>query len=146
MAQDIICRPWKGIKGPWVCLMSTLYLFCYVFTLFFLNFLTSKRQVENKVVGKGTRTAGSCSVSVTLFCKVELWQWQSLSHVPGILQARVLEWVAVPFPRGSSQPRDWTHVSHIAGRFLTSWATREGLKLMSRQTQTWNVNLWTSKQ
>ena len=52
--------------------MSILYLFCYVFTLFFLNFLTSKRQVENKVVGEGTRTAGSCSVSVTLFCKVEL--------------------------------------------------------------------------
>ena len=45
--------------------------------------------------------------------------------VHGILQARILEWVAVPFSRGSSQPRDWTQVSHIAGEFLTSWATRE---------------------
>ena len=39
--------------------------------------------------------------------------------VHGILQARILEWVAFPFFRGSSQPRDWTQVSHIAGRFFT---------------------------
>ena len=38
--------------------------------------------------------------------------------VHGILQARILEWVAFPFSRGSSQPRDWNQVSHIAGRFL----------------------------
>ena len=43
----------------------------------------------------------------------------------GILQARMLEWVAFPFSRGSSQPRDWTQVSRIAGRFSTVWATRE---------------------
>ena len=41
--------------------------------------------------------------------------------VHGILQARILEWVAFPFSRGSSQSRDWTQVSHIAGRFFTSW-------------------------
>ena len=35
--------------------------------------------------------------------------------VPGILQARILEWVVIPFSRGSSQPRDQTQVSHIAG-------------------------------
>ena len=45
--------------------------------------------------------------------------------VHGILQARILEWVAFPFSRGSSQPRDQTQVSCIAGRFFTSWATRE---------------------
>ena len=44
--------------------------------------------------------------------------------VHGILQARILEWVAFPFSRGSSQPRDLTQVSHISGRFFTSWATR----------------------
>ena len=42
-----------------------------------------------------------------------------------ILQARILEWVAVPFSRESSQTRDWTQVSHIAGEFFTSWATRD---------------------
>ena len=40
--------------------------------------------------------------------------------VHGILQARMLEWLAFPFSRGSSQPRDQTLVSHIAGRFFTS--------------------------
>ena len=45
--------------------------------------------------------------------------------VHGNLQPRILEWVAVSFSRGSSQPRDWTQVSCIAGGFFTSWATRE---------------------
>ena len=45
--------------------------------------------------------------------------------VHGILQARILEWVSFPFSRGSSQLRDRTQVSHIAGGFFTSWATRE---------------------
>ena len=45
--------------------------------------------------------------------------------VHGILQARILEWIAFPISRGSSQPRDRTQVSCIAGRFFTSWATRE---------------------
>ena len=51
--------------------------------------------------------------------------------VHGILQARVLEGVAFPFSRGSSQPRDWTQVSRIAGRFFTSWTTREAHKYWS---------------
>ena len=45
--------------------------------------------------------------------------------VHGILQARILEWVAISFSRGSSRPRDWTQVSRIAGRRFTLWATRE---------------------
>ena len=45
--------------------------------------------------------------------------------VHGILQARILEWVAFPFSRGSAQPRNQTHVSRIGGRFFTSWGTRE---------------------
>ena len=43
----------------------------------------------------------------------------------GILQARILEWVAIPFSRGSSQHRDQTRVSCVAGGFFTIWATRE---------------------
>ena len=43
----------------------------------------------------------------------------------GILQVRILEWVAIPFFRGSSQPRDQTQVSCTAGRFFTVWVTRE---------------------
>ena len=43
----------------------------------------------------------------------------------GILQARILEWVAVSFSRGASWPRNQTRVSCIAGGFFTIWATRE---------------------
>ena len=45
------------------------------------------------------------------------------SSVHGILQARILEWNAIPFSRGSSQARDWTWISCIACRFFTDWAT-----------------------
>ena len=47
------------------------------------------------------------------------------SSIHGIFQARVLEWVAISFSRGSSRPRDWTQVSGIVGRCFTIWATRE---------------------
>ena len=47
------------------------------------------------------------------------------SSVHGILQARILEWVAIPFPRGSFWPRNQGQVSCTAGRFFTVWATRE---------------------
>ena len=47
------------------------------------------------------------------------------SSVPEIFQARILEWVAISFSRGSSQPRDRTQASCTAGRFFTNWATRE---------------------
>ena len=45
------------------------------------------------------------------------------SSIHGIFQARVLEWVAISFSRGSSQPRDRTWVSHIVGRCFAIWAT-----------------------
>ena len=59
--------------------------------------------------------------------------WASLSM--GILQARILEWVAMPSSKGSSQPRNRTWVSCIAGRFFTSWATREAPKMIIIEPQ-----------
>jgi len=47
------------------------------------------------------------------------------SSLRGIFQARMLEWVAISFSRGSPWPRDPTQVSHIVGRRFTLWATRE---------------------
>ena len=47
------------------------------------------------------------------------------SSVHGIFQARILEWVAISSSRASSQHRDQTQVSHIAGRLFTIWATRD---------------------
>ena len=45
--------------------------------------------------------------------------------VRGILQARMLEWIAMPSSRGYHQPRHWTQLSHIEGEFFTIWATSE---------------------
>ena len=53
------------------------------------------------------------------------------SSVHGILQVRILEWVAISFSRGSSWPRDWTQVSCIAGRCFNLWATREAPMLFT---------------
>ena len=50
---------------------------------------------------------------------------QSGSSLHGILQARIVEWVAISFSKGSSRPRDQTWVSHIPGRRFNLWATRE---------------------
>ena len=80
----------------------------------------------------------SSSSSIFMIWK---WKWKSLScvwlcdlmgcTVHGILQAIILKWVAIPFSRRSSQPRDWTQVFHIAGRLFTSWVTREGQEYCS---------------
>ena len=57
------------------------------------------------------------------------------SSVHGILQARILEWVAISFSRLSSRPRDRTQVSHIAGRHFNLCATREALKYKNTVSQ-----------
>ena len=49
------------------------------------------------------------------------------SSVHGILQARILESGCLAFSRASSRPKDWTQVSHLAGRFFTIWATWEAM-------------------
>ena len=60
------------------------------------------------------------------------------SSVCGILQERILEWVAIPYSRGSSQPKDQTWTSCIADRFFfTFWATRETLIMLG-----WALNPW----
>ena len=68
--------------------------------------------------------AGSRDIRRVSFSRVQLFvtPW-TIAH--GILQARILEWVAFPISKGSSQPRNQTQVSHIAGGFFTSWATKE---------------------
>ena len=63
-------------------------------------------------------------------CKKILYQ---LSHQGS---PRILEWVAYPLSRGSSWPRNWTGVSHIAGRFFTNWALREACPHKKRWGQT----------
>ena len=82
-----------------------------------------------------TQASRTSQVNIFVFIKVKVKFAQSCSNlcnpvdytVPEIFQARILEWVAVPFSKGSSQSRDQTQVSHIAGGLITSWITREAL-------------------
>ena len=55
----------------------------------------------------------------------------------GVLEARILEWVAVPFSRGSSQSRDRTPVSHIGDKFITIWAPREACTVSYNIFKSW---------
>ena len=68
-----------------------------------------------------------CSNHFSLFAT--LWtvarQVPPVSSVHGILQARILDWIAMPSSRRYFQPRDRTHISCVIGRFLTHWATWE---------------------
>ena len=61
--------------------------------------------------------------------------------VHGILQARVLEWVAISFSRASSQTRDRTRVSHIAGKCFNLWATKEAPNNSKPPPQIWSCLL-----
>ena len=92
-----------------------------------------KNSYESKHRGSKSQQDENClwqSESISLlFMSNSATSWtvcRSLgSSVHGFFQARILEWVAIPFSRESSQPRDQTWVSCIAGRFFTIWATRE---------------------
>ena len=87
-----------------------------MFTQIFSSFIHNYQNLEaTKMYFNKLKVAQSCP---TLCNPMEY-----TAH--GILQARILEWVVFPFSRGSSQPRDQTQVSHITGRFFTSWTTRE---------------------
>ena len=76
--------------------------------------------------GKEVKWSESCSLLCLILCDPMDCSPPG-SSVHGIFQTGILEWVAIPFSRGSSQPRDWPQFSCIAGRFFTIWATREAL-------------------
>ena len=79
------------------------------------SFWCSPKTITTLLISYKVKVAQSCPA---------LWDPMDYT-VHGILQARILDWVAFPFSRGSSQPRDRTQVSQIAGGFFTSWATRK---------------------
>ena len=68
------------------------------------------------------------------------------SSVHGISQARILEWVALPFSKGSSRPRDRTPVFCITGRFFTVWAIRKALVLAQPPITVWPVTNYSTSQ
>ena len=86
----------------------------------------------------------SCSVYLILFYPMDCSSLGSFAH--GILQARILEWVAIPFSRGSSQTSDWTQVSCIAGRFFTVWTSGESLGMATFNKYNFRKSIFYSKE
>ena len=91
---------------------------------------------------------GSCSLLQRIFPTQGLKP--GLPHFRQILYClrhqespRIFEWVAYPFSRRSSQPRNWTGVSCIAGRFFTNWVTREDFQShIIKEGAGWKGLLW----
>ena len=98
----------------------TFYFLC--FFLFFAVFLTLYHVMSS-----------SCLVMSNSL-------WPMVCH--GILQARILDWIASAFSRGSSQSRNQTWVSHIACRFFSTWANREAPTLYYFCITTWMLNFY----
>ena len=125
------CREW-GLLSLWILTPYAIYI-CKYFLLF--------HRLSFPFVGGFLCCAEffcCCCLVLIYFCFCCLclcWAesrsvvssslWPPWTVVHGILQARILEWVAVFFSRGSSQSRDQTQVSLFAGGFFTCWATRE---------------------
>ena len=99
-----------------------------------------KETINKEIINKKTIGIDTYTLKVTQSCLTFCNPMDYIVH--GILQARILEWLACPFSSGSSQPRDLTQVSHIAGGFFTSWATREAhqapLSMEFSRQEYWN--------
>ena len=108
----------------WHTLLTTLHSTSLVHNSTFCLYLkTGKKQTKTPV----TFIAVYCVVCSVLSCSVRsdsLWPCQAPLSM-GILQARILKWVAMPSSRGSPQSRTQSQISHNAGRFFAIWATRE---------------------
>ena len=117
----------------WISYFHVIIL-CSIIFVFLADHLSSLSLIfnYNAISGSTRCSPGGArgSVKVAQSCP-SVWDPMDC-RVHGILKARILECVAFPFSRGSSQSRDWTQVSHIAGGFFTSWATREARRLRGR--------------
>ena len=124
----------QKIQTCWLCFYF-IFIAHFKYTISFVEV-----QLTNKIVTclkcTDTDLIRLCPERIPVCCSVLSPSVMSDSATPrtvalqaplsmGILQARIVEWVAMPSSRGSSQPRDRTQVSLIAGGFFTTWATRE---------------------
>ena len=125
VGHDLVSKQQKQMGRDWVALKILLALWLFDLWIYLGNEsysyvapLSEIRKVPicfSFLINSEVKAAQSCP---TLCDPMDY-------TVHGILQAKLLEWVAVPFSRRSSKPRDWTQVFHIGGGFLTSWAIRE---------------------
>ena len=124
------------------CSSNQIPIWKKLILLFTSHHMKSKIKLPEDNIGEYLCAFEWVSEWVSEHCSVvsnSLWPYGL--HSPWNSPGRILEWVAFPFSRGFSKPRDWTQVSHIAGGFLTSWTTREALVLWGRQillNRTWH--------
>ena len=146
--QTIFGKSWWEKNSGCECNSLTVYLIFNVFSFFLMSFLKSVINRTGPHIFCFTHEFFLVIITIkSAYLRLsEKWKCQLLSciHVPillclsvpmdcsppgssvyGIFQASTLEWVAIPFSRGSSQPRDQSWVSCIAGRFFTICVTRE---------------------
>ena len=128
----------KGNQPVWSPIYSMDFL--YILHLMLIQSSQSSHEPWN-IRDAQRKVTGSADSNSNWPDSKDSWvsEWVKVTHscptlcepmdytVHGILQARILEWVAFPFSSVTSQPRDQTQVSHIAGGFFTSWATREAM-------------------
>ena len=98
----------------WVLFLISLYWLCHVAC----GILVSQPEIETRPLAVKAPSSNHWKVKVKVAQSCPALCNPMDHRVHGILQARILKWVAFPFSRGSSQPRDQTQVSCIAGRFF----------------------------
>ena len=133
-----------GNKGPLdfknqFSLLSITVKKWFIIKMLQMKILTKQRSINYNRLGHGCDSVYQMEALGMTFSS--LWESEKMAHlcptlcdpmdcslpgfsVHGILQARILEWVAIPFSRRSSQPRDWTRIFCTAGRFFTVWDTK----------------------
>ena len=131
------CDWWKNLsKGvlPFFCMSFIYHLLVllpsnYKSSNYAKSFLVTYKQILISIWRAFDTNHYLYAHAYLLSCFSHVWlfvtPWTVACQAPpsmGILQARILEWTAMPSSRGSSQPRDWSQVSLTAGRFFTIWA------------------------
>ena len=119
-----------------VCVLSYVQLFATPWTSNTPGFSAAASQLLQSCLTLCNPTDSSPLGSfIPGILHARILEWVAISFsVHGILQARILEWVAIPFPSRSSQPRDWTHISWVSciGRMiLYHWAAWEAHSILS---------------
>ena len=123
----------QRVGHDWATLLT--YLYCIPLETYMWNPLLLDRWAVSKFWLQNNATVNRLVIVMLYMCMLVTQSCPTLCNAvdcspPGplvreILQARILEWVAISFSRGSSQPKDRTQVSCTAGRFFTVWATKE---------------------
>ena len=120
------------------------YLFSYFLVINFQIMYLPSTWLPSQIIGHSQWKWKCWSLSHVQFFATPWSVAPPGSSVHGILQARILEWVAITFSRGSSQPRDKTQVSCLAGSFFTIWATSyiiTHLAISSNKVNNWIQSL-----